>query len=263
VGAHQLTLHAEPGQGPANDPGIFPHRFCILLFFLFTATLSLFSQSGPAPKKVYLIPGQGADGRLFGKLQLENCDTAILHFPVPLKHETLPEYARRLSGQIDTTQPFYIIGVSLGGMCAVEMAKFLHPVKVIIISSAKTGSELPFRYRFQRVIPLNKLFGGRFCRFMVPLLRPLVEPESRKEKKLFNAMIRAKDPKFMRRSINCIIHWKNTEVPPNVVHIHGESDHTLPIRRIRNCIRVKGGSHMMVYMHAQEISKLVNQELNK
>lgn len=234
-------------------------RAAASLFFFFICA-ALFSQTN---KHVYLIPGQGSDGRIFGKLKLENCDTTILGFMVPEKHETLPEYAKRLSAKIDTTRPFYIIGVSFGGMCAVEIAKLLHPVKVILISSAETQKEIPFRYKFQRVIPVNKIFGGKFVKAMVPVMRPMVEPDSRKDKKIFNAMIRDKDPKFMKRSINCIIHWKNEDTLSNVVHIHGSKDHTLPFRKIKDPVKVKGGSHMMVYTDAEEINKLVNEELNK
>jgi pimeloyl-ACP methyl ester carboxylesterase len=225
---------------------------------LFTGTLC-----AQEKKHVYLIPGQGADGRLYGRLRLENCDTTIIGFPVPLKHETLPQYAKRLSVKIDTTHPFYIIGVSFGGMCAVEIAKFLHPVKVIIVSSASTQSEIPFRYKFQRVIPLNRLFGGRFCKLMVPVVRPLFEPDSRTDKKVFNAMIRAKDPKFMKRSIQMIIHWNNKEAPKNIVHIHGTRDHTLPFRRMKNCIAIDKGSHMMIFTRAEELNALINAELKK
>lgn len=223
---------------------------------------ALVSRGQETCRHVYLIPGQGADGRLFSRLHLENCDTTIIKYPVPFRHETLPEYAKRLASQVDTTQPFYLIGVSLGGMCAVEMAKFLHPVKVILISSAETEDEIPVRYRFQRVLPLNRLVGGRLCKWMAPPARFLFEPESRKDKDIFNAMIHDKDPRFMKRSINMIIHWKNKEIPPGIVHIHGDHDHTLPCRRIKNCIHLKDGSHMMIYTHSEVLNKLLNEQLN-
>ena len=238
------------------------NRFLFLFFIALTAIRG-FGQEIPENKKVYLIPGQGADGRLFSKLKLDNCDTTILGYLLPERHETLTEYAKRLSATIDTSGDFYLIGVSLGGMCAVEMAKFLHPVKVIIISSAENRSELPARYKFQRVIPLNKVFGGRFMKFMVPIVRPVFEPDSKAERKTFNAMIRDKSPKFMKRSVNMIIHWDNTDSIPVLVHIHGTSDHTLPYRKIKNAKPVENGSHMMTLIMAEEISKLVNAELNK
>jgi surfactin synthase thioesterase subunit len=66
-------------------------------------------------------------------------------------------YAKKLSHQIDTTQPFILIGVSLGGMLATEMTDFIQPEKTIIISSAKNKYELPHRYRFQNIVPIYYL----------------------------------------------------------------------------------------------------------
>lgn len=214
-------------------------------------------------KHVYLIPGQGGDARLFKKLNLNNVDTTIINYIIPEKNETLPNYAKRLSIQIDTTRPFYIIGVSFGGMCAVEMAKFLHPIKVIIISSAATQEEIPFRYKFQRIIPINKLFGGKFLKFMTNIVRPIFEPDSKTEQETFKAMIHDKDPKFMKRSVNCIIHWKNKDVPNNIIRIHGDKDHTLPFRKIKKPIRVRGGSHMMILTKADEMNRIINEEISK
>ena len=226
------------------------------LFFLLMP--SAFSQN---KHKVYLLPGQGADGRLFQKLKLENCDTVIIKYPVPEKGERLPAYAKRISIQIDTTQNFSLIGVSMGGMIAVELSKFLHPQKIIIISSAKNRSELPFRYKFLNYVPLNKLFGGRLLKRMANLARPLVEKEARKDNDVFKSMIRDKHPKFMKRSINCITHWKNKEYPSNIIHIHGEKDKTIPIRNIKDPIRIKHGGHMIVFTHAEEVSEIINREL--
>ena len=238
-------------------------RNIILALLLSLAFIYSFSQDSLTRKKIYLIPGLGSDGRIYSKLHLEKCDTTIIEFVPIFKKETLEHYAKRLSVKIDTTHAFYLIGVSLGGMCAVEMCKYLHPVKTIIISSSMTENEIPFRYKFERVIPLQKIFGGRFYKFMTNLLRPIVEPESKHDKQIFKAMVHDKDPKFMKRSINCIVHWKNKKTPPNVVHIHGTRDHTLPYRRVKDPITVIGGSHMMTLVRAEEISKLINEELNK
>ena len=95
---------------------------------------------------LYLIPGQGADWRSYQFLDLADYDTVIIPHLIPHKNETLPEYAKRMSAAIDTTETFSLIGVSFGGMICVEISKFLNPHKVIIISSAKGKHELPFGY---------------------------------------------------------------------------------------------------------------------
>ena len=226
----------------------------ILLFSLFSCIT--FAQ---VKHRIYLIPGQGADERLFSELKLEKCETYVLKFPVPEKDELLPRYAKRMAEQIDTTQPFSIVGVSLGGMIAVEMSKFLDPDKVVLISSAKGRDELPLRYRFMKHVPLYKLFPGTLLKTMANLARPIVEPESKVKAPVFKAMIDAKDPDFMQRSIHMIANWDNKERPANLVHIHGTKDKTLPVRYIGQPLKVKGGGHMVTLVRAEEISKLLNE----
>src|ERR1035437_8398144 len=110
---------------------------------------------------VYFFPGQGSDERLFSKIKLDsNFRLIYIAYPVPEKRTTLKEYANVISKQIDTNQTYIFIGVSLGGMICTELADIFKPQKIIIISSAKCRKELPFRYRFQKTIPINKIIPG-------------------------------------------------------------------------------------------------------
>ncbi|MBK7035769.1 MAG: hypothetical protein IPH42_05355 [Bacteroidetes bacterium] len=84
----------------------------IVIGFLFIGTQVLAQQKLTA----YLLPGQGSDSRVFKNIHFEeNIDTINIHYPVPFENESMAEYAVRISEQIDTTQPFVLIGVSLGG----------------------------------------------------------------------------------------------------------------------------------------------------
>ena len=66
----------------------------------------------------------------------------------PFPNETIEAYAKRLSEGIDQNQPFVLIGLSFGGMVAVEIAKITLPVCTIQISSVDHRDELPKLYRF-------------------------------------------------------------------------------------------------------------------
>ena len=212
---------------------------------------------------LYLIPGQGADHRLFRDFHVESHDTVILDVPFPEKGELLPDLARRMAKEIDTSKPFSILGVSIGGMIAVEVAKFLSPKHLILVSSAKQRKELPPLYRMMRWIPLYKLFTGDQYKSLANVARRLFEPDAKEEDTLFRSMISAKDPRYMERTIHAIMHWQNETPPESCVHIHGDRDRTLPIRWIRNAQTVSSGSHMMILMNAKAVCKLVDEELNK
>lgn len=65
---------------------------------------------------------------------------------MPLRNESLKAYVQRLSAQIDTSEEFAIVGVSFGGIVAVELNKIICPKQTILISSAMTSKQLPRAY---------------------------------------------------------------------------------------------------------------------
>ena len=108
---------------------------CIVCLSFILFSNNLFAQT--VKKTVYLIPGQGSDYRIYKYFKFQDYDTVHIKYIIPDKNDNMESYARKLSEQIDTSKPFSITGVSLGGMLAVEMSEFLNPEEVIIISSAK------------------------------------------------------------------------------------------------------------------------------
>jgi len=148
----------------------------------------------------------------------------------------------------------------LGGMLCVELAEILNPEKVIIISSAKNRTEIPLRYKFQRMLPFFEIFPPGLLLAGAKLLQPIVEPDRNKNKDTFKSMLSNKDPLYLKRTIRMIINWERTSNSKKIVHIHGTRDHTLPIRNINNPdIIIEDGSHMMTLTRASEISKHLNE----
>jgi hypothetical protein len=43
-----------------------------------------------------------------------------------------------------------------------------------------------------------------------------------------------------------MVGWERENEIDNVIHIHGDKDPIFPIRRIKNCIVVPGGTHIML-----------------
>jgi len=226
-----------------------------LLLILFVGALTA---SPSLSETIYLIPGQGGDERLFQNIHITGHETKVIVLETPLKGERLPQYAKRLSAQIDTAQSFSLVGVSFGGMIAVEIAKILDPEKVIIISSAKTKDELPFRHKVVKRLRLYKLFNGKLLKRMANIVRPLVEPDSKKDHDTFSAMINDKDPAYLKRAIECVIRWENTEYREDIVHLHGSKDHTIPIKNITDPIVIEDASHVMVMTEGERIGALIN-----
>ena len=230
-----------------------------LLIFLLLNFVGLELQALGDKPIVYLIPGQGADYRVFNNLKLdEEYEVRHIRYELPEKKMSLTEYAEQLSAQIDTCSRFILIGTSLGGMLAVEMSDFLNPEKVIIIASAKTRKELPGRYRFQKKLPIYKIVSGKMAKWGAQVLQPIVEYDRNQEKETFVQMLKDKDPQFLKRTIAMVMKWEREEYWEGVIHIHGEKDHTIPIKNVDCDYVIKDGSHLMTLTRGEEISNLIN-----
>ena len=233
------------------------YYFSILVYFL--GITLIYSQTN-----VYFLPGQGADERLFGKITLDSqFSKRYIAYPIPKKGENMANFAQSLVNQIDTTKPFVLIGTSLGGMLSVELAEIIKPKQVIIISSAKNNQELPFQYRFQRKIPLNRLVPKSMVKWSAQRLQPIVEPDRNKQKAIFKSMLSAKNKTYMKRSVDLITHWNRTTYDAKIIHIHGDNDHTLPLKNIKANYIIKGGSHMMTLTRGEELNSLILSLLEK
>lgn len=215
----------------------------------------------PPPEKdtmVYLFPGQGSDARLFKHLLLPpGYDTVHISYPIPEKHESMPEYARRFIREIDQSGPYILLGVSLGGMVCTELSDTLDPLHTILISSAKASHELPGRYTFQQKVRLNRLLPKRMIKGGARLLQGIVEPDRKHDKETFKDMLKAKDPLYLKRTVDMIINWERTGSPDRIIHIHGDKDHTIPVKNVQYDYLIEEGSHMMMLTRAGEVNQII------
>lgn len=230
-----------------------------VLFFLFNTIL--YSQSNK--KNVYCLHGQGSDARLFTYLTLDTTafDVHFINLPIPEKSDNMQRFAHRILTDIDTTQPFILVGVSLGGMISVEINALVRAEKVVVVSSAASEKEIPTRYRFMRYVPIYKLMPPMLYKLGAKIMQPLVEPDRRSQNVLFDAMLSDKHPLFLKRATQLIVHWQHVDNQSNIIHIHGTNDHTLPIKKCKVDYVIQNGSHMMMLTEGAAMSVLINQIL--
>lgn len=232
-------------------------------YSIIASLLFVFSLTAKDKVNIYLIPGQGADCRLFGKLDIDTSkfELVCLSYSAPPPNADMGSFARSFLHEINTNKKFILIGVSLGGMIATELAHICNPLKTIIISSAKTRYELPVRYRFQQRIPIYKLFPGNVLKKGALILQPIVEPDRDIYKATFIDMLTSKSPEYFKTSIHLIVTWSRESCTESITHIHGNNDHTIPIRNVSNAIVIDEGSHMMTLTKHESISQLINTEI--
>jgi len=211
-------------------------------------------------QKIYFISGLGADERVFQYLKLPGIEQVHLPWLPPLKKETIQSYAQRMSERI-TEPDAVVLGLSFGGMLAMEIAK-LHPLKkIFLVSSCKSYKELPPYFRLGRYLPLHRLFPARLFSKSEWLLGMVMGAKSPTHKKIMMELLRDNVPGFNDWAMNAVVYWDNTIVPANVVHIHGNKDNMLPIRYVKPDYVIDGGTHFMIATKARAISKIIVAEL--
>lgn len=203
---------------------------------------------------IYAFSGLGTDGRIFGHLEVGHPIIPI-RWIEPEKDESLKSYAIRLMDQIDTDQPFGLLGVSFGGMLVVEIAKHTHPQKVILISSAAVYQELPRIASFSRSTGLHRILPARIYKppewvayFGFPL--------NKRQRNVAQGIIRDMDYGFIKWAIGAIVNWKNDVVPENMMRVHGRFDPIIPLKKSMKT-EVIGRGHFIVLKEADEISERI------
>lgn len=204
---------------------------------------------------LYLIGGLGADERVFNCINL-NIKTQIIKWIEQKPDEELKSYANRLTEQINQGEEFGILGVSFGGIIAIEIAKLIKPKKLILISSVETSNQLP-----KHLISIGKTMV--FDILPNTLIKP---PRSilgylfgAENKSLLYQIIKDTKPEFIRWALNTIIKWSSDSNKTEIIRIHGTKDKLMPLKG--NAIKVKDGGHFMIVDKAEQISEILNEQL--
>lgn len=209
-------------------------------------------------RRLYLIPGVATDHRIFAGLVLPGYELVYLDWVDPLPQETMTDYARRMVDRLDGDASPILIGYSFGGIVAQEMAKFIPDATIILISSIKSykertlGMMLTSRFGLHRIIPSEI---GKEFRFAYTWMN---DPQSAQEREFIHLMRKELNHAHTDWAIDQAVGWRHDDHTPRLYHIHGDRDRIFPIRYIRNCIPIRGGTHLMLLNKGPEISRYID-----
>jgi pimeloyl-ACP methyl ester carboxylesterase len=214
--------------------------------------------------KIFLIAGLGADTRIFNNIELgDDHNITPVDWIEPNERDTLTTYAQKLIHQYFITDNSIVIGNSLGGMLAIEIAKQVRLNKVILISSIKTIKEVPWFYKVLKALPVHRLIPGKFLATFGVFIKPVFGKMSKDDLWLFNDMLRKSSPVFLKWAMQTALKWDNETIPPNVYHINGNKDKVFDYKLITDFTLIKDGTHMMIFDKAKQINKLLKAILKK
>lgn len=212
-------------------------------------------------QRLVLIPGMGADERLFEPQRQAGLQFEVPTLLMPRPAERLANYAARIRDTINLAGPCVIGGVSFGGMLAIEMARMCDARAVILIASCRNRLGVPSHYRLaewiSRVVP-DRLLQRRAV--ISGRLLATLENINDHQRDLVEQMSRDVAVPQLRRIGRMILNWRApAKLPCPVFHIHGDADQIIPIKRVQPDEIVYGGGHLINLTHADQVNAFISQ----
>ncbi|MBC7524431.1 MAG: alpha/beta hydrolase [Flavobacterium sp.] len=197
--------------------------------------------------QVYLMPGLAASSSIFERIELPKNQFQVhyLEWFMPKSNETLKNYAERMAEKV-TEKNSVLIGVSFGGILVQEMAQFLNPSKIIIISSVKSAFELPRRMKIAKTTKAYKLIPTSLLANVELLVKYAFGDVLKQRLKLYERYLHMRNKEYLDWSIEQVINWDRKIIDPRVIHIHGDNDEVFPAKYLNKYTNLKGGTHIMI-----------------
>ena len=231
------------------------------------------------PQVLYL-PGLGADHRLTEMLAMnEDSVESVTPDYIPWRGgESLRDYARRFfhhlvaSRSIEPERLRHIVGISLGGAIALEIAELLSRdasrsiERVALVGSFRMRSELAGYVRLgaRWIAPYVPDFVYRILTPVVPLILNGVSRVPRESISLLQSMYASMPQHFFARACRAIASWEaDVNIPDaRLFRIHGEDDHIIPIENTSLVdVTVKGAKHLVSVSHTESVREALRNAL--
>ena len=220
--------------------------------------------------RIIFFTGLGCDERMVAPHYPINADIEFQPWLDPIGGESLVECAIRMAQRLDVSRPYYLAGISLGGMVAQEVAIHLapraKPEGLILLSTCRSALGVPWTHRIvSRLVAAGPDWFIHFGKTLVPHMRHLFGLMEAKEVELFEGMMGSAKDASIRWSLQAIAGWKGggaIDVP--TFQVHAERDRVLPLRTAGPVdVIIEGAGHAMTVTRAAEVNTAVNRWLRE
>jgi len=207
-------------------------------------------------RRLFLLPGLGADERLFSALEPLCLPVITPRLPVPHPHESLQGYSLRVAAMLDLRPEDWIGGCSFGSVVAADIAR-RRPVKgLVLIGGALGPGTLVTTFQWLA-----------FLRPLIPIrgLRPLLSnhtilsfgfgtvPEIVLE--LLLSMIRETPDTMLTEGARMLSVYHPAIPPLCPVHaIHGALDRIMRPPPVRGGVVLHDAGHALALSHPHDVS---------
>ncbi|HLP06694.1 MAG TPA: alpha/beta fold hydrolase [Opitutaceae bacterium] len=188
---------------------------------------------------IFVMPGMGADHRMYAAPAWHTLpDARFLDWPAYRGENSIGAIATRVIAEAEIHDGDTVIGSSLGGIVACEIANRLQLRSLVLIGSAQSPSEIaPLLAVLHPLAAIAPLEIVRFSAGKLP--------------GELSAMFAESQTSFIRAMCHAIFVWSGLEssrIRP--LRIHGRSDHVIPPPANANLLLYAG--HLLAMTRADE-----------
>lgn len=203
---------------------------------------------------IYLIPGMTADFPVYSRILRLLPNAIIADYIPPESNETLVSYASRMANRIPANS--FVVGVSFGGIVALEIARVVRPQGCILISSIRQPAELPPWLRIWRAL------DGRSTNALlrtVGIAASMVPRFACISSTIRVTKLAGAGGQWHRWATGSVLDWQPepefSSCP--LLQIHGSADRTFPIRYMNPDVTIAGGRHALSISHPTETATAI------
>ncbi len=212
--------------------------------------------------RLILLPGLGADRRMFSRLGPVGTPLEVESLLLPHKGEGMEAYAARTAKALRIGEDDLIGGGSFGGMVASAIARGRPVGALILIGSAITSDAvrrppIPGLERLLSALPPRLIEG--FLR-SEGLLKRVFGPEEEECLELGRVMLRDTPSKLLLEGMRLVSTYRPAG-PPScpVFAIHGRLDRVMSPPAVPGCRVIEGAGHGIAFTHAGEVTAFLQE----
>jgi pimeloyl-ACP methyl ester carboxylesterase len=205
----------------------------------------------------YLIPGLGADERVFRRLRLMGALHVLSWLAPQSPTEPLAHYAARLATAVPPNESCWLVGVSFGGLLAQEIGRLRPLARVVLISSLGSPHNLPPLLRLAGITGVHRLVPFGLLKWLPRLAQWFFGARGGTEYRLLRQILADTDPAFASWATAQLLAWRGPGLP-GAVRLHGTRDRLLPPGAAPIDYLLPGAGHFLIVSHAAQVSQVLN-----
>jgi len=213
--------------------------------------------------RLLLLPGLGADERLFAGLGPQGLPVIPHPLPIPQPHESMPRYALRVAAELELRPEDWVGGASFGALVAADIARRRPVAGLILIGGALTSETIPKAAR--ALAAMSGRFPIRCARTLIALPAVLAfafRPLSPDAARVLGEMLNTAPDGLLREGARLLAGYR-PELPVlcPVYAIHGSRDRLMRPPALPHCQMIEGAGHALALTHPQDVSRFLQETL--